>query len=109
MNVFISMVKLSWTMFHENNQVHGTHILIGKRFLVLIFQIVILSHDHVSSVAAAPFPGECVPDFLNLNVDNGAIFHGCNNICNDKAAIFNNLAAFAWKNLLNVYWLVKND
>ena len=36
-------------------------------------------------------------------------FHGCNNICNDKAAIFNNLAAFAWKNLLNVYWLVKND
>ena len=32
----------------------------------------------------------------------------CNNICNDKAAIFDNLAAFAWKNLFNVYWLVKN-
>ena len=48
-------------------------------------------------------------NYVNLNVDNGAIFHGCNNICNDKAAIFDNLAAFAWKNLFNVYWLVKND
>ena len=27
---------------------------------------------------------------------------------NDKAAIFDNLAAVAWKNLFNVYWLVKN-
>ena len=108
MNVLVGGFKQGWTVFHKNDEVNRFHVPVSK-VPVSVFQVIILPHNHIGSVAACTFSGEVITDFLDFHVHNRTISRADNNVCNDKGAAFCYLAALLWEDLFDLYWFAKDD
>ena len=69
------LVKIGSALFQKYYGINIFHVLIGKGFACFpTAYLFVLTKQQIGRVAGTSLAGECIADFLKLNIGNTAIF-----------------------------------